>query len=215
MAETVAQLQVVVSADTDQLTAGLRSASNEVTSFGDSVKQGLGLGLGISAVTAGIQAVGSAFGALKGSVIDFNQQLDASRAVFTRYFEGNQQMADQFLTSLKSFAALTPFEFKDLTPLAARLGAVNVSANDIIPTLKAIGNAASTSGQVSQQSVDRISLAITQMLGKGKVQAEEMNQLVEGGMTDAWQVLAKQVGVTDAQVRKMVESGQVAGTTMV
>jgi hypothetical protein len=53
MAETVAELQVVISASTDELTAGLRSASTQAASFGESFRSGLGVGTGIAAVTAG------------------------------------------------------------------------------------------------------------------------------------------------------------------
>lgn len=215
MAGEAFRLRGVVEADTQPADKSLSALGDRVQTFGDTFKSGLGIGAGIEVVSKGLQLLGGAFGALKGSVIDFNQQLDMSRNIFTRYFEGNSQLADAFLNKLKAFAAETPFEFKDLSSLAVRLQAVGVSANDIIPTIKAIGNAASASGSLSQESIGRIGLAIQQMIGKGKVSAEEMNQLIEGGVVDAWKILAKEVGVTEAQVRKMSEAGEISGQTMV
>jgi tape measure domain-containing protein len=214
MATTAAELQVVISAETEQLTAGLKSASSQVESFGQSIQQGIGLGTGLAVVQAGIQAIGTAFGAMKSSVIDFNQQLDQSRAVFTRFFEGNQQTAEAFLTTLKGFAATTPFEFKDLSTFAIRLQNANTNANDIIPTLKAIGNAASATGSLSKESVDRITLALTQMQMKGKVSGEEMLQLTEANVP-AWNILADATGKPVAQLQKMVSQGQIASDVFV
>jgi tape measure domain-containing protein len=209
MAETVAQLNVIIAAETDQLSAGLKAASSDVQSFGQSIQQGIGLGAGMAVVTGAVQAVGAAFGALKGSVIDFNQQLDQSRAVFTRYFEGNAATAESFLTTLKGFAATTPFEFKDLSTFAIRLQNANTNANDIIPTLKAIGNAASSTGSLSTESVDRITLALTQMQMKGKVSGEEMLQLTEANIP-AWNILSQATGKSTAELQKMASAGEIS-----
>jgi tape measure domain-containing protein len=214
MAETVAELQVVISASTDELTAGLRSASTQAASFGESFRSGLGVGTGIAAVTAGLSAVVAGLTAAKSAVIDFNQQLDQSRAVFTRYFEGNGQQAEAFLTTLKGFAATTPFEFKDLSTFAIRLQNANTNANDIIPTLKAIGNAASATGSLSKESVDRITLALTQMQMKGKVSGDEMLQLTEANVP-AWNILADATGKPVAQLQKMASAGEITADTFV
>src|SRR5215831_16303483 len=214
MPETVAELSVVVDADTSALTRSLSEASNQVQGFGDAFKQGLGLGAGMTALSAGVSMIGDAFGSLKSSVIDFNQQLDQSRAVFTRYFQGNQQTADAFLTTLKGFAATTPFEFKDLTTFAIRLQNANTNANDIIPTLKAIGNAASATGQLSTTEVDRISLALSQMQQKGKVSGEEMLQLTEANIP-AWNILSEATGKSVAQLQKMTSEGQISSDVFV
>lgn len=214
MPETVSQLQVVISADTAELTRGLSHASQQVSSFGDSLKQGLGIGAGLAVVQTGLAAVGQTFGALKSSVIDFNQQLDQSRAIFTRFFEGNSQLAESFLNTLKSFAATTPFEFKDLSTLAVRLQNANTNANDIIPTLKAIGNAASATGNLSQESVGRITTALTQMQMRTKVSAEEMMQLTEAGVP-AWNILAEATGKPIPHLMKMVTAGEIASSTFI
>lgn len=214
MADSVSELRVVVSAETDEAERSLKSLSSNVSSFGDSFKQGLGIGTGVALMQAGFQAIGSGLGALKSSVIDFNQQLDQSRAVFTRYFEGNSQLAEQFLNTLKGFAATTPFEFKDLSTLAIRLQNANTNANDIIPTLKAIGNAASASGSLSQESIGRITTALTQMQMRGKVTGEEMMQLTEAGVP-AWNILAEATGKPIGQLQKMASQGEITADVFI
>src|SRR5215831_19329458 len=179
MPETVAELSVVVDADTSALTRSLSEASNQVQGFGDAFKQGLGLGAGMTALSAGVS-----------------------------------MMADAFLTTLKGFAATTPFEFKDLTTFAIRLQNANTNANDIIPTLKAIGNAASATGQLSTTEVDRISLALSQMQQKGKVSGEEMLQLTEANIP-AWNILSEATGKSVAQLQKMTSEGQISSDVFV
>ncbi len=209
-----ARLQIVVAADTGDAEKKLQQLGQQVQTFGQSFTQGLGIGAGMAALQAGLGLVTGTFGQLKGAVIDFNQQIDQSRAVFTRYFNGNQQMAESFLTTLKGFAASTPFEFKDLSQLAIRLQNANTSANDIIPTIKAIGNAASASGSLSQASLDRITLALTQMQMKGKVTGEEMLQLVEAGVP-AWDLLAKATGKPIPVLQDLASKGQISSDVLI
>lgn len=209
-----ARLQIIVEADTAKAESGLQSLGQKVQSFGQSFAQGLGVGAGVAAFQAGIGLMTGSFGALKGSVIDFNQQLDQSRAVFARYFDGNTQVAEQFLNTLKGFAATTPFEFKDLSQLAIRLQNANTNANDIIPTIKAIGNAASASGSLGQESLGRITTALTQMQMKGKVTGEEMLQLVEAGVP-AWNLLAEATGKPIPVLQEMASKGQLSADVMI
>ena len=214
MSNVVSDLQVRVSVDSAAAERDLKSLSQNVTSFGESFKQGLGIGAGVTAMQAGFSAIGVGFGSLKSSVIDFNQQLDASTAVFTRYFDGNKATAESFLNTLKGFAATTPFEFKDLSQFAVRLQNANTNANDIIPTLKAIGNASSATGALSKESMDRITLALTQMQMKGKVTGEEMLQLTEANVP-AWNILAEATGKPIAVLQKMASEGKITSDVFI
>jgi len=214
MSLEISRVYVTVGAETGELKTGMAGAKQEVAGFLDTMKQGMSLAAGFKVFEVAFEGIKAVAGALKGSVIDFNQTIDSAKISLSRFVQEADGSLGAFMADLKQFAALTPFEFKDLATLAPRLAAAKVPVQEIIPTIQAIGNAAAASGKLSQENMGRITTAITQMLGKGKVQAEEMNQLIEGGMADAWTVLAKALGVSEAAARKMVTEGKVAGTTM-
>jgi tape measure domain-containing protein len=204
-----ARLQVKVEADTSAAEQGLKTLGQQVNSFGESVRAGLGIGAGIAAFQEGLRLLEGGFGALKSSVLDFNQTLDMAHTTFLRYFQGNQKAADDFLVTLKQFANVTPFEFKDLVPLAVKLQNANVNAQDIIPTLKAIGEASSATGQISSVSIDRIGLALTQMNQTGHVTGQDMRQLTEA-LVPAWDILAQATGKPIPVLQKLASQGQIS-----
>lgn len=204
-----ARLQVRVEADTSAAEQGLKSLGQQVNSFGESIRNGLGIGAGIAAFETGLHALETGFGALKSSVIDFNQTLGMAQVTFLHYFQGNQAASDAFLASLKEFANVTPFEFKDLVPLAVKLQNANINAKDIIPTLKAIGEASSATGQLSTFSLDRINLALTQMSQTGHVTGQDMRQLTEA-LVPAWQILADATGKPIPVLQKLVSEGKIS-----
>lgn len=118
---------------------------------------------------------------------------------------GNQDKAKKFMDQLTDFAVKTPFEMPQLLDGSRRLLAFGFAAESVIPMLTAVGNAASGLG-LGVEGMNRIILALGQMRAKGKVQGEEMLQLTEAGI-NAWDMLAKAMGKTTAQVMKMSSDG--------
>lgn len=118
---------------------------------------------------------------------------------------GSGSKANAFLNDLKAFAASTPFEFPGLVDAAKRLQAMGFAAEQVIPTLRSIGNAAAALGGGAQM-IDRITLALGQMQAKGKVSTQEMNQLAEAGI-NAWKILADKMGKSIPEVMKLAEKG--------
>ncbi|MGE5572932.1 MAG: tape measure protein [Bacteroidota bacterium] len=154
----------------------------------------LGMGVGGAALTAAtIAAPLRLAGSMEQAKIGFETML------------GSAEKAGKFLRDLQRFAALTPFEFPELQDASKRLLAFGFRAEEILPTMTAIGNAASGLG-IGAEGVNRLILAIGQMRAKAKVSGEEMRQLTEAGIP-AWEMLAKAMGKTTAQVMKMSEKG--------
>ena len=98
------------------------------------------------------------------------------------------QKARSMLEDLADFAANTPFELQGLESSTQKLIAMGFEAEECIPLLTSIGDAASGLG-AGQAGIDQITRALGQMNAKGKVSAEEMMQLTETGIP-AWQYLA-------------------------
>lgn len=154
----------------------------------------LGMGVGGAAVVAGvIKAPLQLAGSMEQAKIGFETML------------GSAEKAGKFLRDLQRFAALTPFEFPELQDASKRLLAFGFQAEEILPTMTAIGNAASGLG-IGAEGINRLILAIGQMRAKAKVSGEEMRQLTEAGIP-AWDMLAKAMGKSTAQIMKMSEKG--------
>ncbi len=113
------------------------------------------------------------------------------------------QRAKKFLADLTVFAIKTPFEMPELMKTSRLLMAMGFTAQSVIPTLTALGNAASGLG-LGQEGLSRISLALGQMKAKTKVSGEEMRQLTEAGIP-AWDILARKMSTTAAALMDFTE----------
>lgn len=162
-------------------------------------------GFGFAAGIAGFKGLQLAAGGVGESVIGLNATLEQNKVAFTTML-GSAGAADKMLEQLADFAAATPFEFKDLTEGTKRMLAFGFSAEQVLPMLTSIGDAAAGLGLSGAEGINRIGLALGQMQAKTKVSADEMLQLTEIGVP-AWDILAKGIGHTTAETQKLAEKG--------
>lgn len=139
--------------------------------------------------------------------LDYSASLEQTKIGFTTLL-GSEQAAAAHLKDLQDFARTTPFEFAELTQASRRFQGVGVEASKVIPILTDIGNAAAAAG-ASSEKLKLITVAFSQIIAKGKLSAEEVNQLAENGIP-AWDILSKQLGKTKAEVIKMAEAGEIS-----
>jgi tape measure domain-containing protein len=196
---TVAQLVGQLDINDGPWNAKMRSAQGDVEkSKGwlgglSGVAKGVGLGLlgaGVAAATMGLKTAAAG----QQSQIAFETML------------GSADKAKSFLGDLSQFAAATPFEMPGLVAAARQLVGVGESADAVIPTLTAWGDTAGALG-LNQDQFNRAILAVTQSMGKGKVQAEEMMQITEAGIP-IWPLLAKAMGKTIPELQAMAQKGE-------
>lgn len=140
--------------------------------------------------------------------IEYNKMLEKASISFTTLL-GSTDKAQAHLKALQQFGESTPFEFPDLIKASQRMQAMGFAADNVIPSLRAIGDAVSAVGG-GKEELDGVVLALGQMQTKGKVSAEEMNQLAERGIP-AWDLLAKAIGKTKEETIKLSESGRLNG----
>lgn len=162
-----------------------------------------------SAAASAFKAAALAAAVVSGAVIkmafDFNSLKEQSLIAFETLL-GSGQKAQAMFSSLQKFAASTPFELPGLVDNARQLLGVGVAADKVIPTLTALGNTAGALG-INQERFNNILLAVTQSMGKGKLQGEELMQMVENGIP-VWQLLAKATGKTVPELQKMSSEGK-------
>lgn len=202
MGQEIASFYASIGADSSGLQKGLEQTKSSMSGLQKTTSALQGV------VTGAFIAIGAAAVAMATSIATTGIQFDAlkeqAQVAFTTML-GSGEAAQKMLDDLQAFAAKTPFEFPDLIRASQRLMAMGFAADDVIPTLTAIGDAVAGLGG-SAETVDRVTTALGQMNAKGKVSAEEMNQLTEAGIP-VWQMLADKIGTTVPEAMKKV-SGQ-------
>jgi len=157
-------------------------------------------GLAVNAVTAAFNGVVDAGkNVLKGAT-DFEQ----SRVAFETML-GSADKAKKMLKEVSDFAAKTPFELPEVVTGAKQLLAYNIEADKIIPTFKALGNIAAG---VGKDKLPQLILAFGQVKAATKLTGQELRQFTEAGVP-LLSTLATQMGKTEEEIKKMVETGKI------
>jgi tape measure domain-containing protein len=202
---TIADLLVKIGADTSDLRKELNATKRQIkTAFGS---EALDLSNKSLAVLGGI---GAGLAALGVASVKAGASLQSTKTAFTNML-GSAEKAQDFLAKMQDFAAKTPFEFSQVSQAAQKFIAFGFSAEQVIPTLTAVGDAAAGVG-LGAEGINRITLALGQMAAKSKVQAGEMMQLTETGIP-AWKMLADQIGVSVPEAMSMVSKGAIDAAT--
>lgn len=191
----------------DNFTGAANSAgrsANALKSTLDKLNGPIGGGLG-GGLTSLIGGVG--LGAATASFVSFGVK---SAAAFEQTSVAFKTMlksgagAKDLLAEISKFASETPFEFPELADAGKKLLAFGVAGNEIVPTLRRIGDVSSAIGAPIGE--------IAELYGKARVQgrlfAQDINQLTGRGIPII-QEIAKQFHTTEDNVRKLVETGQV------
>jgi tape measure domain-containing protein len=146
--------------------------------------------MGLSAVTAGVQTAAS---------------MEQANIAFTSLL-GSGQKSQAFLGKLASFAAATPFELPGLIDASRQLIGVGQSADSVIPTLTAFGDASGALG-LSQDNFNHIMMATTQAMSAGTLHAGDLLQMTEAGLP-VWKLMSEALGKPVATLKDMSAKGQ-------
>lgn len=210
----IGSLFVRVGADTSNFDRGMGQVKSSLVST-DSMLSRFASGVGSAFKVAGAVTFGAAAligGAVAKTGVEFNALKEQADIAFTTML-GSGEKAKSFLDDLQKFAAKTPFEFPDLLQNSQRLLAMGFAADEIMPTMTAIGDAVAGLGG-GAETIGRVTTAFGQMNAKGKASGEEMMQLTEAGIP-AWEFLAKKIGVDIPEAMKMVTKGAVSADTAI
>lgn len=163
----------------------------------------------MGAIKTGAAVAGAALVTLSGFIgkvgVSYNAMMEQSLIAW----ETIQQSADQAketVSRLQEMGAKTPFEFEGLDKAAKLLDMAGFKGEDLFTTLTKVGDAVSAIGG-GQEELAGISLALFQISTKGKISAQEMNQLAERGIP-AWHMLAEGMGLSVQEVMKLSENGK-------
>lgn len=204
---TVADLIVKIGGDS----SGLRK---ELAATQRQIKRSLGSeALGVSNAAKNMLAgLAAAMGLVGVAAIKMSSDFAASKTAFTQLL-GSVDKAQKMMDDLATFAAETPFEMPGLVKSTQKLLAFQFAAEDVIPIMSAVGDAVALVGG-GQEAIDGVVRALGQIQAKGKLSAEEMNQLAERGI-NGWQYIADAMGISIAEVMDLCQKGAIDSTTAI
>lgn len=130
-------------------------------------------------------------------------KIETQRIAFGKLLQDTEKGTELF-EELKRFSAETPLQLEDITAGAQRLLAFGVSADEVQDKLRRLGDAALG----NSNTLDRLTNAYGKLKAKGRATLEELNLFTEAGVPILDQ-LAKQYGVSTAEVLKFVNEGKV------
>jgi tape measure domain-containing protein len=155
-------------------------------------------------VTAGLAGLGAK---LMLDAVAFRQNTE----VALRTVLGSREAAAEALEAAMRFAARTPFTTQQVVDAYKRLAIAGFKPIEIPVILKGVGDLSAMQG-FSQEAVDRIITALTQIRAKGRVQGEELMQLAEAGAPLAviYEKIAARLKVTAEEARKLISAGRIS-----
>jgi tape measure domain-containing protein len=197
------EVKVKIGADTSEFKSKLSEVNGKLGALGK------GLGGAMGAVAEGIGAVVVGLGVMGGAVakvgIEYNAMKEQALIAWETIL-GSAKEAEATVKRLEQMGALTPFEYEDLDKAAKLLQMAGFEGEKLFSTLTSVGDAVSAIGGGADE-LKGVSMALFQMASKGKVSAEEMNQLAERGIP-AWKIVAEQTGKSVKELMKMSEQGK-------
>jgi len=170
----------------------------------------------ISNIIQGIPQIGQLAGALTRPLfqaaeegVRLNMVLEQATIGYTQV-AGSQEKATKFLNDLQRFGQRSPFRFEGLLQASRLMTAFGFELDEQIPKLTVWGNAIASSGELSADKIHDVVTAFGQMRMAGRVNAQDMMQLTNANIP-GWELLAKAIGKTVAETRKLSEAGRLDG----
>ena len=167
---------------------------------------------GLDALSSAAAVAGAASAAALGSAVVAGVEAASSfqqAAMSMEVLLGSADAADAMMKSIRDMAAVTPFDTQNLTEGAQMLMATGFAAEETLPILTALGDAASAMPNGMNEKLPRMIQAFGKINGAGKVTLGVMNQFVKAGI-ESFDMLAEKMGVSVAEVRAQITKGNVS-----
>lgn len=189
----------------------LAGAGRLVTQFSTRSRAALAsFGGAFTGVMAAVGFTGMARGIMgvAGSFLSANANMERYRISMGVLLK-DQKKANDLIQEIEDFAKVTPFETENLVSSVQLLKKFGIETSKIMPMMQSIGDAAAASPAGMEEAVHRISLAIGQMKAAGKIQGQDVLQLVNAGVPVA-AILERAYGKSFEEVKRLSQSGKLA-----
>ncbi|AMV31727.1 hypothetical protein VN12_06370 [Pirellula sp. SH-Sr6A] len=175
----------------DRMQQGLKVAEKRLRQFGT-----------MMATSGGV--IGAGMGAALAWPIKLAANMEQTKTSFA-VFLGDANLAEKKLKEIEQLGAETPFTFDQLKDGAQTLLNFGVSADALLPTLRNLGDV--SGGDAERFS--RLALAFGQVMGKGRLMGQEVNQMIEAGFNPL-QEISRITGKSMAKLSEEMEAGQIS-----
>lgn len=213
MATTVGTLMIDMAANISRLQSDMQQARSVVTgAAGDMQKTAnlardaigaLGIGFSVAGAVAAMQQIGKALIDAEASAVKF-------KAAFTSI--AGADSVGREMEFVRSTARSLGLDLEQVSSSYIKLSAASrgtsLQGEQTREIFTAVSKAATTLG-LSSSEADGALLAVSQMMSKGTVQAEELRGQLGERLPGAFQIAARAMGVSTSELGKMLEAGQV------
>jgi tape measure domain-containing protein len=191
--------------DTGGFASGIRAAEQQSAGFPSMV------GANIIAPLLQAAQVATSVGRSIADALAFGVKLAAdyeTAEVSLKVLLGSAKDAKELMADLQKFADETPFGTEELTKATTLLvGMGQVAKNDVIPTLKKLGD---VSALLQGKDIGGMAYIYAQIQSRGTADAEMLNRLAERGVP-IWKTLAEMQGVSVKEMHDLASEGVVTG----
>lgn len=129
------------------------------------------------------------------------ETLSAQMEVLT----GSAANAKKLLDELTTFGATTPLEQGDLQQASKTLLGFGITLDNIMPTLRMLGDVSMGNGQTLQQ----LALVFGQITSAGRLMGQDVLQLINAGFNPLVQI-SKRTGESMLELKKRMEAGGIS-----
>lgn len=185
--------------------ARMGSAVNPLRAFKNELTAMIAASAGLYAIKEQLESIWEA-----GSELAANQSKFAT--AFGSMEEGNRQLAYSREVALNLKLPLSTLT-KNYADLALAAKGSKLEGEGARMVFEAFAQTARVN-QTSAAELDGVFKALTQIMSKGKVQAEELRQQLGDRLPGAMQLMAQGLGVTTAELDKMMEQGQLTSEAL-
>lgn len=202
--------KIIIGADIADAKSKLKDLSNSLSSLSRNtgVASGsIGASMGkISSLFSGLGTTLSvaSFGLFIKSALQTSAQLEQT-AISFEVFTGSALVAKNMLSDLKEQALKSPMQFQDITKGAQTLLGYGLTASQVIPITKMLGDISGGNADKFQ----RLSLAFGQVNAAGRLMGQEARQMINAGFNPL-QAISDKTGVSMAVLTKRMHDGQIS-----
>jgi tape measure domain-containing protein len=217
MASKSSKIEIILSAKDTGLSAALRKGqaslrvfAGQVNSATTPIKSMISGVMSLKTTLAGLLA-GAGVASLSQGFISAGQEMSRMRLAFDS-ISGSSQNAAKEMEFVRTTADQLGLDLRtaaqDYKSISAAAQGTTLAGKGVRDIFVAVAKASTVLGLSSEETSGSL-LAISQMISKGKVSAEELRGQLGERLPGAFQIAAQAMGVTTAELDKMMASGQI------
>jgi tape measure domain-containing protein len=165
----------------------------------------------VAARVAGPAAIGALVTAGAKVGLGFDSMVESNKIAIGSMLNSQRagsKLTDQ-LNTLAQSAEMPSLGLQDFLPAAKQLLGAGVKAKKVVPMLHAVGDAVTVAGG-GADTLNRVVTALTQIKGKGKLYAEEFQQIAEAVPGVSRARLAARLGMSPKDFAKAMQAGKIS-----